>query len=133
LGISALASCGKPFVKNPPKNQFYLYKNKIEVNEVKLSKIEKKTLESRLLGQLSDSSKVKIKKKWGIFKILNNPIKYDTNYTISSCENMRGSLFHLGYYQSDVGFHTDTNHKKSLYIITLSQEKPPLLKASITN
>jgi len=42
LGISALASCGKPFVKNPPKNQFYLYKNKIEVNEVKLSKIEKK-------------------------------------------------------------------------------------------
>ena len=112
LGILALTSCGKPFVKNPPKNQFYLYKNKIEVNEVNLSKSEKKTLESRLLGQLSDSSKVKIKKKWGIFKILNNPIKYDTNYTISSCENMRGSLFHLGYYQSDVGFHTDTNHKK---------------------
>ena len=75
LGVLALASCGKPFVKNPQKNQFYLYKNKIEVNEVKLSKSEKKTLESRLLGQLSDSSKVKITKKWGIFKILNSPIK----------------------------------------------------------
>ncbi len=112
MGIFAIASCGKPFVKNPPKNQFYLYKNKIEVNEVKLSKIEKKTLESRLLGQLSDSSKVKITKKWGIFKILNKPVKYDTNYTIATCENMRGSLFHLGYYQSDVRYHTDTIRKK---------------------
>jgi outer membrane protein assembly factor BamA len=112
FGVLVLASCGKTFVKNPPKNKFYLYKNKIEVNEVKLSKTEKKTLESRLLGQLTDSSKVKITKKWGIINLLKKPVAYDTNYTIASCENMRGSLFHLGYYQSDVQFYTDTIRKK---------------------
>jgi hypothetical protein len=129
LGILALASCGKPFIKNPPKSQFYLYKNKIEVNELKLSKSEKNTLENRLLGQLSDSSKVKITKKWGILKILNMPIKYDTNYTIASCENMRGSLFHLGYYQSDVHYKNDTTRKKITVHYIINPRKTTIIES----
>jgi hypothetical protein len=106
------ASCAKPFVKNKPKDTFYLYKNNIEITENTLSKTEKKDLVQKLMGQIEDSSKVKVKERFFFLKTINRPPKYDTMYCRLSAENMRSALFHSGYYQASVEFHSDSSNKQ---------------------
>ncbi len=125
--ITTVVSCGKPFVKNPPKDKFYLYNNNIEVKEGKFLKFEKASLISRLYTQLEDSAKIKTTKKWGIFNVIKNPITYDSNYSKKSSENMIASLFHLGYYNAKVDFSTDTSNKKVTVNYHIYAGKPTLI------
>ena len=55
-----ISSCARPFVKNPPKDKFYLYKNSIEIENGHFSKTQQSDLIQKLNLQLEDSSKVKI-------------------------------------------------------------------------
>ena len=105
-------SCAKPFVKNKPKDRFYLYKNNIEISTNNLSKREKNDLVRKLLGQLEDSSKVKVKEVAFFLKFINKPKVFDTLYTQLSAENMRSALFHLGYYHATVNYTIDSSNKK---------------------
>lgn len=107
-----LASCGKPFVKKAPKDKFYLYKNNITVTGGAFSKTERYNLTQRLYDQLEDNSKVVISQNVLFFKFINNPQIYDSSFTRLSAQNIKFTLFHLGFYNSKVDFKTDTIGKK---------------------
>lgn len=108
----AIVSCGRPFVKNAPKGQYYLYDNNIEITDDNLSIKEINTLQQRLFIQIEDSCKIKIKKKLIFFPVLNRPHVFDTLCSDMSVKNILGSLYHLGYYNAKVSYHTDTSRKK---------------------
>jgi outer membrane protein assembly factor BamA len=127
-GLMALAlilfSCGRPFVKHPPKEHHYLYKNKIEVKESRLLKTERTALSLRMLTQLEDSSKIKLKKKLLFLNVLDSPFVYNQLHTSNSAANMKASLFHLGYYHALVATRTDTARKKITVTYTISPNTP---------
>ncbi len=104
-------SCGRPFVKNPPDG-YYFYSNRVAVRSNELKADEKKALEQKLLTQLDDSAKVTITRKWLFFKTIKNPVRYDSTYCIKSADNIKASLFHLGYYQAMVNQQIDTSKHK---------------------
>jgi hypothetical protein len=122
-----LASCGKPFLKNTSKGNYYLYKNSIEVIGGNLIKIEKNNLIQKLNAQLDDSSKIKVNKKFILWKIIKNPIIFDSSYALHSAENMKASLFHLGYYNAVVNFVTDTNKNKIAVKYLVETGKPTVI------
>ena len=120
-----LSSCS--IVKKAPKNQFYLYKNSIEVKGGNLTRTEKTALIQRLYGQLDDSAKVKTKTRLFLFKTLKSPRVYDSSYSNASATSMRASLFHLGYYHADVAIVTDTSDKKISVKYIVSPGPPTLI------
>ena len=127
LLFAIAASCGKPFVKKAPKDKYYLYKNNIEVKGGNFTKAAQTLLIQRLYGQLDDSAKVKTSRKLVLLNIINNPIVYDSNYTIASANNMQASLFHMGYYNANVSYQTDSSHKKITVNYTVDAGKPTLI------
>lgn len=122
-----LTSCVRPLVKNPPPGEFYLFKNKIEIEGGDFSRVEKTALTQRLLGQLEDSSKVKIKKKFFVFTSIQQPVVYDSAATSQSCNNMLASLYHLGYYKSQIRAITDTSGKKITTSYQIQTGSPTLI------
>lgn len=112
LIILIFSSCGKPFVRKAPKNQYYLYQNKIEIINPFLNKSYKKELTQKLFLQIEDNAKIKAKQKFIFFKMLKQPFVYDSNLSRLSSENMKAALFHIGYYNSEVSFCTDTSNKR---------------------
>jgi outer membrane protein insertion porin family len=120
LLLFLMASCAKPFVKNTPKDAYYLYNNNIVIADKNISKAKKNDLLQKLSGQIEDSIKVKVKTKFYFFKTINKPPVYDTMYCRLSAENMRSALFHSGYYQADVDYKADSSGKKISvdYIVT---------------
>lgn len=130
IGIVCLlivSSCGKPFVKKAPKDKYYLYKNEIEVTGGKLNRVAENALIERLYGQLDDSSKVKTSTKLIFFNVIKKPIVYDSNFTVQSANNMRASLFHLGYYNASIQHHTDTSQHKITVHYDVNPGKPTLI------
>ncbi len=119
--LMMIASCGRPFVKNAPKDKFYLYKNNIDIKGGNFSKSEKTNLIQKLNVQLDDSSKVKIKQYLLFLKTIKHPLAYDSSSTRKSAENMIASLFHSGYYNASVKTNTDTFKRK----ITVHYEVNP--------
>jgi outer membrane protein assembly factor BamA len=107
-----LSACGKPFVRQAPKNQFFLYQNKIEVKQGGIKRNEKSEWVLRLNAQLDDSAKTKLSRKWIFFTILKNPLPFSLYATKESADRMRASLFHLGYYHATVESKLDTNKRK---------------------
>lgn len=122
-----LSSCGKQFVLNPPKDQYYIYKNKIDIKQSKFTKTEKPFILQRLYTQIDENAKVKIKKKFIFFNTINRPFVYDSALTNTSAKNMCGSLNHLGYYDATVDTQTDTSGKKITVKYIVKSEKPTLI------
>ena len=122
-----LASCGKPFIKKAPKEKFFLYKNNIEVKGGNFTKNEKGILIQRLYTQLEDSSKVKTTQRLIFFKVLTRPTVYDSSYTIASANNILSSLFHLGYYNAQINYRTDTSKKKISVTYQILANHPTLI------
>jgi outer membrane protein insertion porin family len=97
------------FVKKAPPNKAFVVENKIKIIDAnRFTKSEVSIITQRLLNQLEDSSKVTITDKLGFLHILKKPVAYDTVYSRLSASNMRGSMFHLGYYNAKVSFSEDT-------------------------
>jgi len=127
LVIFVLASCNRPFVRNAPKNDYILYNNTIEIKGSDFAKLEKLILLQRLNGQLDDSSKVKTKTRFIFFKTIAKPLVYDSSASINSAENMKASLFHLGYYNANVNHKTDTSGKKISVTYEIIPGNPTLI------
>jgi len=125
--ILLLASCNRPFVKKAPKNQYILYSNKIDIKESGFVTSEKQLLTQRLIGQLDDSSKIKTKTSFIFFKSIPGPLVYDSGSTRKSAENMKASLFHMGYYNSSVTYNTDTAKKKVSVTYEIQPGNPTLI------
>ncbi len=125
--VILLSSCGKQFVLNPPKDQFYLYKNKIDVKQSKFTKIEKPFILQRLFTQIDENAKVKVKKSLVFFKTINHPSVYDSSLTNSSAKNMRSSMYHLGYYNAIVDTKTDTSGRKITVKYIVKSNTPTLI------
>ena len=87
-----LSSCARPFVRKAPKGEFYLFQNKIVINNPKLSKSEKKALAQKLFLQLEENAKVKTKQKFIFFKMLKHPNVYDSSLSRISCDNISASF-----------------------------------------
>ncbi len=122
-----MASCGKYFVKNPPANQYYFFKNNIEVKGGNFLRAEKSTLIQRLYGQLEDSAKVKVKKKFFVFQQVIHPTVYDSIYVVASTKNILASMYHLGYYNARINYTADTVQKKVTVGYTIDAGQPTLI------
>ena len=107
-----ISSCARPFVKNPPKDKFYLYKNSIEIENGSFSKTQQSDLIQKLNLQLEDSSKIKVAQYLFLLKIIKSPLIYNDNAAKLSAENMQSSMFHIGYYHSKVNYSCDTTKKR---------------------
>ncbi|MEY4702286.1 MAG: hypothetical protein RIR96_183, partial [Bacteroidota bacterium] len=107
-----MISCGRPIIRNAPKGQYFLYKTDIKIQSGSFSKTEKTSLIQRMYGQLDEKAKLTLSRKWIFFKTLESPEAFDSTAVSSSSDNMRASLFHLGYYHGSVIPTLDTSHKK---------------------
>ncbi|RYY50919.1 MAG: hypothetical protein EOO06_02370 [Chitinophagaceae bacterium] len=94
--------------RNAPKDKPYLVRNNIELKGGDFNKVERSAVEDRLANQLDDSSKLTETSAFLLFNILKRPPAYDTAYSRLSAENMRASMYHIGYYNSSVSYSADT-------------------------
>ncbi|MFT3981728.1 MAG: BamA/TamA family outer membrane protein [Ferruginibacter sp.] len=90
----------------------YLAKNTFEIKGGHFSKPEKEAVLERLQNQLDDSSKLRSATSFFILNILKSPPRYDSFYSNRSAENMRTSMYHIGYFNSRVEYKADTSGKK---------------------
>ncbi len=104
------ASCG---VKNFPKETPFVFQNKIEIINPKLTKEEKTILKGRLNTQLNDSLQVKVKQQFIFFNRVIDPPRFDSANLTQSIENINIYLKTIGYYNSitTVSTKTDTLHR----------------------
>jgi hypothetical protein len=116
LVFSASCKWSKYIAKSPSNGKYYLYDNEIKVTGGEFTRTQRKDLQNRLYGQLDDSSRIRTKTKFIFLKYLRNPIAYDTAYSGISARSMRGSMYHIGYYQSQVSYTMDTCKKGGLFI-----------------
>jgi hypothetical protein len=116
------SSCN--ITRKAPKGKPYLFKNTIEVKGGDFNKLERSAVVDRLANQLDDSSKLRVTSSFIILNILKRPPAYDTAYSILSAENMRASMYHIGYYNSSVSFKADTSGKKVKVHYTVQAGNP---------
>ena len=124
--LAILSSCTVSIVRKAPA-QPYLRKTNIEVKGGNFTRQEKSDIESRLANQLEDSSKVPGKDILIFFHIIRKPPRYDSGYSALSAKNMKGSMFHLGYFDAKVNFRADTSGKKVYVKYTVEPGKPTLI------
>lgn len=127
LIVLLLESCAKPFVKNAPKDTFYVYKNNIELIDSHLKKSEKTDLLQKLYVQIDDHAKVKTSKYLFFIKVIKHPSVFDSALVNNSIENMNASLFHSGYYHAEVSAKTDTIKKKISVHYVVTPNSPTLI------
>ena len=70
---------------------------------------ERSSLKQKMLTQLDDSMKTKVKDFVFLFHFIKEPPAYDSGYAGISARNMRNTLLHLGYYSAFSGFKADTS------------------------
>ena len=99
-------------VKNYPKETPFVYFNKIEIDNNKLTKDERSILTTRLNTQLVDSMRLRIKQSFVILKRLESPAAFDTAYARQSAANMEIFLKTVGYYNGRV---KDTTYFDTLF------------------
>jgi outer membrane protein assembly factor BamA len=104
------ASCG---VKNFPKETPFVYQNKIDIINPKLTNEEKIILRGRLNTQLNDSLQVKVKQQFIFFNKVIDPPRFDSTNLTQSIENIDIYLKTIGYYnsKSTVSTKNDTVHR----------------------
>lgn len=129
LILFIFSSCAKPFVRKAPKDQFYLYQNNIEIKNPSLSKTYKKELSQKLFLQIEDNAKIKAKQKFIFFKMLKHPFVYDSILSRLSAENMKSALFHVGYYNSNISYTSDTSRKRIIVNYIVNTGKPTQIDA----
>jgi len=117
-------SCTFKFTRKAPRNKPYLSKNTYEVNGGNFTKLERSALLDRLANQLDDSSQIKTTSLFFFIEILKRPPAYDTGYSVLSANNMRASMFHLGYYNSKVSYRADTSGQKVSVHYTVDAGNP---------
>ncbi len=103
-------------VKKAPGKKPYVGKSSFEVKGGKFTKVEKAALMQRLANQLDDSAKFVQKDFFLIRHNIEKPPAYDSASAGQSARNMKGSMFHIGYYNADVTYVADT--AKSLHTRT---------------
>ncbi len=111
LIIAFTSSC--TFTKKAPKGKYYINENSIaKIEGAAFTIQERNNLKQRLLNQLDDSSIVTTKTSLFFINVLQHPPAYDSGYAAISANNMKASMWHLGYYKADVTFKPDTSGKK---------------------
>ena len=125
--IFCIIFCSCNITRKPPKDKPYLSKNSYEIIGGKFNKLERSALEERLANQLDDSSKLVSSTKFFVVTILKRPPAYDTGFSALSAANMRASMFHLGYYNSEVTYRADTSGKKVAVKYTVRVGNPTLI------
>ena len=114
LLLICISSC-KPIllVRNEPKGLPYLTKNTFEVKGGKFTSLEREALTERLTNQLDDSAKIRTKSPVFFIEKLKNPPVFDTGYAAISANNMKASMYHLGYYSAIASYKADTTKKNN--------------------
>ncbi|MBS1928038.1 MAG: BamA/TamA family outer membrane protein [Bacteroidetes bacterium] len=123
VSLTILASCSIPIIVKKPAAPF-LRKNSIEVKGGNFTNREKSDLISRLTNQLEDSARVPGKDFLIFFNIIKRPPLYDSIYPFLSSENMRGTMYHIGYYGAKVSFKADTSNNKVSVKYVVDAGKP---------
>lgn len=116
------SSCN--ITRKAPKGKPYLAKNTIEVEGGDFTKLERSAVVDRLANQLDDSSKLRTASSFLILNILKRPPAYDTMYSNLSAQNMRASMYHIGYYNSTVTYKADTSGRKVRVHYTVQAGNP---------
>jgi len=106
LVLLLLSSC--TIIKNAPKDKPYLIKNNIKIEGGQFSKIDKEAVEERMRTQFDDSAIVLTKSPLFFLEIIKRPPAFDTSAVNRSLNNMRASLFHLGFYHPQTTYDADT-------------------------
>ncbi|RYY65681.1 MAG: hypothetical protein EOO13_16840, partial [Chitinophagaceae bacterium] len=119
-----LIFCSCNITRKAPKGKPYLTKNTIEVKGGDFNKLERSAVVDRLTNQLDDSSKLTVTSSFLILNVLKRPPAYDTGYSKLSAENMRASMYHIGYYNSSVTYKADTSGKKVTVHYTVQAGTP---------
>jgi hypothetical protein len=101
-----LASCTIP--RKFPKDKPFVFKNTIDLNGGDFTKDQRNSLKQKLFGQLDDSAKTNTKDFLFFFHFIKYPPAYDSGHAAVSARNIRGSMFHLGYYGAQVTYEADT-------------------------
>ncbi len=115
-------------IKNAPKNKPYLFENVFKItDEKRFNKEERKGLLARLKNQLDDSSKVNKIDNLFFLGTIKNPVAYDTLYSRMSANNLRTSMYHLGYYNAMDSFWQDTTHRRVTVHYELTAGNPTLI------
>ncbi len=70
---------------------------------------ERSSLKQKMITQLDDSMKTKVKDFVFLFHFIKEPPAYDSGYAAISSRNMRNTLLHLGYYGATSSFKADTS------------------------
>lgn len=99
-------------VRKYQKNTPFIFKNNIHLSAKQASKDEKVIMRSRLVNQLDDSAKVRIKDAAFILHTIKRPSTLDTNAIKQSAENMVTYLQNIGYYNPQITFDMDTVVKR---------------------
>ena len=120
-----ISSC--TIIRKAPQNKPYLVKNTIEVRGGQFTQNEREAVVIRLYNQLDDSSKVIVKDAFFIFHTIKKPVAYDTGFSALSAINMRSSMYHLGYYNANVTYKSDTADRKVSVKYTVNAGKPTLI------
>lgn len=128
-----LSSCTIP--RKYQKNKPFVFKNTIDLDGGNFTKDQRISLNQKLYGQLDDSAKVFTKDFLFLLHFINRPPAYDSAYAGISAKNMRGSLFHLGYYGAKVSFKADTiqsGNQQRVYVnYTVDAGNPTLIDTMI--
>jgi len=123
LALSIFTSCSIPVILKKPPGP-YLQKTSVEVKGGNFTNREKSELESRLSSQLEDSAKVPGKDFLIFFNIIKKPPQYDTGYSSLSAANMKGLMYHIGYYDAKVSYTPDTTDRKVSVKYVVEPGKP---------
>lgn len=124
--LAILSSCSIPIIRKAPKEP-YLRSTSIEVKGGNFTRQEKSAVISRLANQLEDSARISSKDILIFFNIIKSPPRYDSSFSAISAKNMKGSMFHLGYFDSKVSFKADTVKRKVYVKYTVEAGKPTLI------
>jgi outer membrane protein insertion porin family len=118
--VLSLLICSCNITRKAPKGKPYLVKNSYSIIGGHFTKLEKSALIDRLAIQLEDSSKIKITDVLLVFHVTKRPPAYDSTYSYMSAGNMRASMNHLGYYNSEVSYKADTSRHKVKVTYTIA-------------
>lgn len=121
------SSCTVSLVNKKPKNQYFFFKNHVEVKGGKFTKTEKKDIESRLKSQIEDSASSIPKDFLIFFQVYKKPAVLDTNLVRLSANNMRSYMFHVGHYHAITNYRIDTLSGRRINVYYTVQAGEPTL------
>ena len=115
MAMALISSCTS--VKNFPKNQYFVYSNKIIIKS-NVDKDEKLRLTKELNNYWDDSMQVRKIAKLGVLSVINNPPVYDSNNFSRSIKFMDNYLKSQGYYYANYKHDTLNQFKKNQHRVT---------------